>query len=154
MPSDVLGARTIVAAYAEAFAVGTGEALVPLAVQRTGAALIAAAGNALTVPPGKVFRLQAIEGSVTLVGTTPTTTRLRLRAILGSTSLALTSPILGPDLRLGGNTAVAGHVHPFDIVFPEGLEFPAGATVGLSVIATNATQHSLDVTLIGFDYNA
>ncbi len=153
MPSDILGARTIVAAYAEALATGTTEALVPLAVQRSGQALIAAAGNALTVPAGKVFRLESIEGSITLTGTTLATTRLRLRAILGSTSLAVTSPILGPNLRLGGTTAVAVHVYPFDIVFPEGLEFPAGATVGLSTIAT-AAMHSLDVALIGFDYNA
>ncbi len=154
MPSDILGARTIVAAYGEAYAVTTGDALVPIAVQRQGQALVGAAANALTVPSGKVFRLEAIEGSITLLGTTPTTTRLRLRAILGSTSLAATSPILGPNLRLGGNTAVATHVHRFDIRFPEALEFPAGATIGCTAIATTGTQHSLDVTLVGFDYNA
>ncbi len=153
MPSDILGARTIVSAYAEAFATGTTEALVPLAVQRTGQALIGAAGNALTVPAGKVFRLEAIEGSITLTGTTLATTRLRLRAILASTALAVTSPIQGVNQRIGGTTAVAAHNYRFDVRFPEGLEFPAGATVGLSAIAT-AAMHSLDVAVIGFDYNA
>ncbi len=154
MPSDILGARTIVAAYGEAYAVTTGDALVPIAVQRQGQALVAAAGNALTVPPGKVFRLEGIYGSVTLLGTTVTSTRLRLRAILGSTSLAATSPILGPNLRIGGTTAVATHVYPVTQTFPEGIEFPAGATIGMTAIATTGSMHSLDLTLYGFDYTA
>ncbi len=154
MPADVLGARTIVSAYAEAYAVTTSDALVPIAVQRQGQALIAAAGSALTVPLGKVFRLEGIYGSVTLLGTTVTSTRLRLRAILGSTSLAATSPILGPNLRVGGTTAVATHVYEVTHTFPEAIEFPAGATVGLTAIATTGSMHSLDVTLLGFDYNA
>ncbi len=152
MPADILGVRTVVAAYAEAYAVTTGDALVPIAVQRQGQALIAAAGNALTVPAGKVFRLEGIYGSVTLLGTTVTSTRLRLRAILGSTALAATSPILGPNLRVGGTTAVATHVYPITVTFPESIEFPAGATIGVTAIATTGSMHSLDVTLLGFDY--
>ncbi len=155
MPSDILGARTIVSAYAEAYAVTTTDALVPIAVQRGGgAALVAAAGNALVVPAGKVFRLSAVEGSITLLGTTPTASRLRLRSTLSGTALAATSPILGPNVRVGGNTAVATHVYRFDVRFSEGLEFPAGATIGLTAVATTGSMHSLDVTLVGFDYNA
>ncbi len=153
MPADVLGARTKLSAYAEAYAATT-EALVPIAVQRGAAALVAAATGALVVPTGKVFRLSGIYGSIVIVGTTPTTTRLRLRWSPAGTALAATSPIIGPNLRLGGNTAVAAHVYPFVLSFPEGIEFPAGATVGLTAAATNNTQHSLDVTLVGFDYNA
>ncbi len=153
MPADVLGARTQLSAYAEAYGVTTGDALVPIAVQRGSAALVGAAAGALVVPTGKVFRLEGIYASVTLTGTTVATTRLRLRWSPSGTALAATSPIIGPNLRLGGTTAVAAHVYPFLFTFPEAIEFPAGGTVGLTAIAT-AAMHSLDVTLVGFDYNA
>ncbi len=155
MPSDVLGARTLVVAYAEAFAFSTTEALIPLAVQRQGAALIAAAGNSLTVPAGKVFRLESIVATLTSSGTAVTFSRLRLRAILGSTTLAVTSPIQGPNTRLGfaANPAASWVATPVNIPIPEGLEFPAGATVVVSGVAA-AAGHVVDVTLMGFDYNA
>ncbi len=154
MPADILGARTPVAAYAEAYAVTTGDALVPLAVQRGFNALIAAATGALQVPSGKVFRLEGITGSVTLLGTTVTQSRLRLRSSPSGTALAATSPISGPNRRLGGNTAVAGHVYAIELLFPEGLEFLAGTTIGMTAIASTGSMHSLDLTLHGFDYNA
>lgn len=152
MAVDVLGPRVLSVAYAQAYPVTTTDTLVPLAVQRSGSAVIAAATTALVVPTGKTFRLNAITGAIVLAGTTVSTTRFFLRYQLGG-NVTVTSPIAA-TWRMGGNSAIASHVYPFDQDFTEGMEFPAGCGVGVSAIATAATQHTLDIDLIGFDYTA
>lgn len=142
-------ARTRTSAYAEAYATTTADALVPLAVQRSGAALVAASTTALVVSTGKTFRLQAIAGSITLTGTTVATTRLRLRYAPGAV-VAVTSPIAWSQ-RVGGNTAIAAHVYDIVIPFPDGMDFLAGTGIGVSAIST-AAMHSLDLSLMGYEY--
>lgn len=152
MPADVLGARTAVAAHAEAYAVTATDTLVPLVVQRHAVAASTAAGGALVVATGKVLRLQKMALAVTLVGTTPSSTRVRLRIASAAGAVVATSPVF-INKRYGGTSALAGHVYDFDEDFPDGLEVPAGFGVGVTAIGT-ATQHTLDVSLLGFEYNA
>lgn len=153
MPVDVLGTRTQVAAFAEAFTVGIADALVPIAVQRGSAALVAAAAGALVVPTGKVFRLEGLYVGVVSTGAALVTSRIRVRWSPSGTALAATSPIIGPNVRVGFPAApAAGSVAaPHVLIFPEALEFPAGATIGVTVIGS-AAGHTLDLTLLGFDY--
>lgn len=141
--------RTRVAAYAEAVAGGTTDALVPLAVQRSGSALIAASTTALLVTTGKTFRLQQVTGAIVLTGTTVATTRIRLRYQAGGV-VTLTSPVSFSQ-RVGGTTAIAAHVYPFSFSLPDGMDFISGTGVGVTVIST-AVMHSLDLNLLGFEF--
>ena len=152
MANDALGARTAVAAYAQAYAVTATDTLIPFAVQRQGAAVIAAATTALVVPTGKKFRISAIHGSLTVVGVTPNATRLTVRYnTVGN--VAATSTVLA-TWRIGTvpGTLVANQVHPFPpLLFPEGMELQAGTGIGVTAIGI-ASMHTVDLTILGFEY--
>jgi len=111
---------------------------------------LSAAGGATsyTVTAGKRFRIQSFNvtwrnntsgvGSVTC----------RLRAIPSGT-LLVSSPVLATVTATTG--AATGSGFTKNVTFPDGIELPAGAVLGISQIALGADV-GFDVQLVGFEY--
>jgi hypothetical protein len=134
--------------YTTGFAVPTAEAMATVTgLQRLGSAVVT---TALTVSAGKTLRVQAISGSITLVGTTAVQTRITLRAAAGAAAAA-TSQVYW-TVRKGASALTAGTVYDFDTSFAGGLEFPAGYGIGFSALAGTALMHSLDLSMVGYEY--
>ena len=64
-------------------------------------------------------------------------------AMLGALTLAIASI---------GTQAANYALEPVEIVLPEGMEFPAGAGLQFTALATTAAMHSISLVLHGFEY--
>jgi hypothetical protein len=134
--------------YSLAYAVTATESLVTITgVQRVGSANSTAA---LVVTAGKTLRVQTISGSITLVSATAGQTRVTLRAAPGGAAVA-TSPIYWA-IRKGASNLTVGTVYDFDTTIPGGLDFPSGTGVAITASAGAASLHTLDLSMIGYEY--
>jgi hypothetical protein len=134
--------------YSLAYAVTATESLVTITgVQRVGQANSTAA---LVVTAGKTLRVQTISGSITLVSATAGQTRVTLRAAAGGAAVA-TSPIYWA-IRKGASSLTVGTVYDFDTTIPGGLDFPSGTGVAITASAGAASLHTLDLSMIGYEY--
>lgn len=106
------------------------------------------------VTTGYTLRLQMIVVTIVMTLTTVTTTRITLRSAAGA-AVALTSPTQ-LSWRVGpwsvGTQAAGYTMQPQSLVIPDGLEFVAGTGLGLSMIASATTSHTVDVSMIGYEY--
>jgi hypothetical protein len=109
-----------------------------------------------TVTAGRTFRLQAVLASITLLGTTVAATRLRLRLNTAG-AVTLTSPRQA-SWRVGnwsvGTQAASYTQQTESLIVPETLEVPAGGGIGFSVLSSIAAMHTVDLTLLGYEYPA
>jgi hypothetical protein len=153
MPVDVLGTRTPVHYYGEAYAVTASDALVPITGVVRGTAAVVT--TQLTVTNGRVLRVQRIMVTGVQGGTTAAASTVRLRANLAPGAATLTSAIWWTG-RIGSPsvaTQVANHSLPIvEDVLPEGMEFPSGTGLQFSAVATGTTGHVLTFSLYGFEY--
>lgn len=151
---DILGARTHIAYASEAYSVTAADALVPITSFVRGTA--AAVTTQPVVTTAKVMRIQSIDITGVLLGTTVANTTVRLRANLTGAA-TVTSPIV-KSWRLGnhsvGTQAANYGLFPITIPFTEGLEFPAGAGFQFTAISSTAAMHSITISLYGFEYTA
>jgi len=151
MAVDVLGTRTAVHYYTEAYSVTNAEALATITGVNRGGTVTT---SQLTVTAGRVLRVQRILLTGVLLGTTVTATSVRLRANLAGAA-TLTSPIWW-TARTGnesvGTQAANYNMQPLPDFFPEGMEFPAGAGLQFTAIASTAAMHSITLSLYGFEY--
>ncbi len=117
-------------------------------------AYAAPATGQYVVSAGKTFRLQQMQVSITAASTTAAAVRVRLR-VNPAGAVALGSPIQA-SWRIGSlsvGTQAANYTHPTEIYpFPEGMEFPAGTGIGVSAFSTTAASHTLDISLLGYEY--
>lgn len=148
------GVRFSIAQVTEAFAVpATTEALLPVSRSRDRAAAVT---TAYVVPAGWNFRLQAIYASLTLVGTVAHATRIRLHA--NPAGAATTGSAVQASWRMGNwsvGTQAANYTQQSEsFSIPDGFEFAAGTGLALGAFCTAASMHSLDVTMIGYEYPA
>jgi hypothetical protein len=134
--------------YTQQYAVTATDTLVTVTgVQRVGVAVTTAA---MTVTTGKTLRILAICGSITLVSATAAQTRINLRANPAGAATA-TSPMHW-TVRKGASALTIGTVYDFDTAIPGGLEFPSGTGVAFSAVAAAASLHTLDLTMIGYEF--
>ncbi len=112
------------------------DALQSLTGYKSGAAVVATTTPAV-VTTAKTYRINTI--SITYVGiATAGTVKFTLRA--NPTGIvAITSPAVAAWV-LGAAAAVAGVSQTYDLVLPDGLEFPAGTGIGVSMVGLSATQ--------------
>lgn len=150
MPMDVLGSRVFVHYYTEAYSVTASEALATITGVNRGGTVTT---TQLTVPTGKVFRVNQIVVTGVLLGATVTATHVRLRCNVSGAATA-TSPVLFTG-RIGNNsigTQAANYaLPPLYYNFTEGLELPAGAGLQFTAIASTAAMHSLSMSLYGYE---
>jgi hypothetical protein len=141
--------RTNVSLYAEAVAGAAAEALVTLSQSKQFAA--ASSGTSYTVTAGKTLRLVALVLTWVSTTTTANTSRVRIRVNTAGAAL-VTSPIVFTS-RIGWEspTFIANESEMQPIMFPGGIDVPAGSGVAVThqEAAANGT---LDVTLIGFEF--
>ncbi len=149
---DVLGTRTAVSYYSEAYSVTASEALVP--VTGVSRQFAAATTTQLTVAAAKTLRIETITATGVLLGATVAASTVRLRAAAGAAAV-LASPIVA-TFRIAnpttGTQAANYALMPVVISFPEGLEVPAGSGLQFTAISTTAAMHSLTLVLHGFEY--
>lgn len=143
--------RTPLHYYTEAYSITASEALATITGVNRGGTVTT---TQLTVAAGKTLRVQSININAVLLGTTVTNSTIRLRANLAGAAL-VSSPIYW-ECRLGnqsiGTQAANYAVAPVDVSFPDGLEFPAGAGIQLTAVASTAAMHSLTASLVGYEY--
>ena len=149
------GTRYSVGIIYEAYSVTAADALVvPTARSIAGAAEITTGQYVVTT--GRTFRLQAVLASISLIGTTVAATRVRLR-VSNAGAVALASPRQA-SWRIGNwsvGTQAASYTQQTEtLIVPETLEVPAGGSIGISALCSTAAMHSLDVTLLGYEYPA
>jgi hypothetical protein len=146
-----VGRSNVVLGFDSVVGIGT-EALQQISGVKANTAVTAA--NTYTVTAGKTLRVTAFRAVVMAGGTTVVNAKVRLRANYTATATA-TSPVYA-EVRPGiiSATAIANQVGPDEIlVFPDGLEFPAGASVAMSHVMTGTvTSTQVSAQLIGFEY--
>ncbi len=149
---DVLGTRTAVSYYSEAYSVAASEALVP--VTGVSRQFAAATTGQLTVTAAKTLRIETITATGVVLGSRGAASTVRLLAAAGGAA-TVSSPI-ATSFRLGidsvGTQAANYGLQPVVITFPEGLEVPAGSGLQFTAISTTAAMHSLTLVLHGFEY--
>lgn len=150
------GQRSVKTLNVQGYSVTATDTLLPF-IQVVDGVAAGSTATSFTVTTGYNFRIQALFLSVVLLGTTVTATRVTLRDVVSSGTLGATSPALA-SFRMGnasiGTQAANYGIEPQMIEFPDGLELTGGMKYGLSAVATTAAMHSLDATLIGYEYPA
>lgn len=125
----------------------TTEALLSTAQNKGG---VSASATLYTVTSGKTFRISQIS----LVARSTTTAAVWARAVLRSnfTSAAVTttSPVVWVA-EVSSNGAVAGYTGNITATFSDGLEFPSGAVLGFSYVAS-ATSALVTLSVTGYEY--
>lgn len=151
MPRDVLGTRSLVHYYTEAYSSPAAEALATITgVNRDGTVTT----TQLTVAAGKVLRVNRILATGVLLGTTVAATHVRLRANLAGAATA-TSPIVWSARMANhsiGTQAANYGLFPIMDTLPEGMEFPAGAGLQFTTVSSTAAMHALSLSVLGFEY--
>jgi hypothetical protein len=141
--------RTQVSFTLDAVAGVTVEALATMAITKGLVAQTPA--TSYTVTAGKTLRIQSI--SVTILATAATaltSAKVRLRGALSAFSA--TSPILiALATTPASASALAGADGSIEQDFPDGLEIPGGAIVGLSQVVSS-TSSAVTVTVVGYEY--
>lgn len=118
------------------------------------ATAVAATTTPAVVSTGKTYCITSI--SITYVAiATAGTAKFTLRANTVGV-VALASPAVC-NWVIGGPAAVAGVSQTYDFSIPGGLEFPAGAGVGISMQGLSATQVAAavgygQITIQGYEY--
>lgn len=139
--------RTAIVLSVTAVASVTTEAMFTLNIWKAGTVTSA---TSYTVTAGKTFRIQAIQFGVRF--TTPSTTVTFASTTFvvrqGAGSVTATSNVLHQDSKLAASNAP---VPNSDLPIPDGLELPAGTTIGVSHLASAATL-SEDVAIFGYLY--
>lgn len=128
------------------------EALASISGVRGNATVAAATTQAVTA--GKTLRVMSMRAVVMAGGTAVVNARIRLRA--NYTGAATASSPIYAELRPGiiTATAIANEVSPDEVlVFPDGLEFPAGASIAISHVMTGTvTATQVSCQIVGFEY--
>jgi hypothetical protein len=102
-----------------------------------GGAAVAATATPAVVTAAKTYRINSI--SITYVAiATAGTVKFTLRALAGGVVL-IGSPAVNVFV-CGGPAAVAGVSQTYDFSIPDGLEFPAGTGIGVSMVGLSVTQ--------------
>lgn len=106
-----------------------------------------------TVPANKTFRMQAVQFGVrfTTMSTTVTfgNTTFAIRySPSGSGAVVVTSPILIQDSKAAASNVPTPNS---DLSIPDGLELPAGHTLGVTHLASAATL-SEDILIVGYEF--
>lgn len=119
-----------------------------------GGVAVAATATPAVVTAGKTYRLMAILLSFQSLATV-TAASIRLRCNLTGVAI-VTSPLVASWV-IGSSAAVAGVTTTLAILFPDGMEFPAGAglaigVLGLSTIGAAAASGFVTVSLQGYEY--
>jgi hypothetical protein len=111
----------------------------------------ATTGVQFTVTSGKRFRIQSINVSIKNTAAAAGTSKLVLRYAAAGGTIANTSPIAAL-WDLGSNNAVAAnYIGPYNLPFPEGMEFISLSTFGFTNLSSAATMlHT--ITLVGYEY--
>jgi hypothetical protein len=145
------GSRQSLNWNAQAYSVTATDALVSMNRSLNAGATTAA--TSYTVTTGKTLRIQLLIVTGVLLGTTVAASRINLRATSGT--VGTSSPVMA-SLRIGntsvGTQAANYGLPPTFVEFQDGLEFTAGMQIGISAVATTAAMHSLDISLIGYEY--
>lgn len=153
LPVDEIQApRTLVTYYTEAYSVTAAEALMTITGVNRGGTVTT---TQLTVAAGKTLRVQAIHITGVLLGATVTSSRIRLRSNLAGAA-TLTSPIV-LSVHMGnpsvGTQAANYSLFPHNLTLPaDGIEFPAGAGIQFTAVASTAAMHSVSASIIGYEY--
>jgi hypothetical protein len=109
------------------------------------------AGTSYTVPTGKKLVITSITATSKVNGATESATTFNLR-VNPSGAAAATSPIAWtgttgcPDPASVANNGLP----PICATFPDGIEIPAGAGVGVSRVATGSTHNTDSVSVNGY----
>jgi hypothetical protein len=141
--------RTSVHLTAEAVAGATSEALITLTQSKGLAAT--STGTNYTVTAGKTLRLTSLTVSWIATTTTANTARVRIRAAV-SGAVTTSSP-LQHSFRLAWESAtfIANEGKTVEKAWPEGIDIPAGATIGVTHQEAVANG-TLDVSLTGYEF--
>jgi hypothetical protein len=102
-----------------------------------GGAAVATTTTPAVVTAGKTFRLQAVVltyVAIVTAGSAKFTMRANTTGVVAITSPAVDSWVIG------GPAAVAGVTYTVTIPVADGMEFPAGAGIGASMVGLSATQ--------------
>lgn len=139
--------RTYVTLYLDAITGITTEALATMNINTAGTVTT---GTSWSVPTGKTFRIQAIEGTVKASSTTAVYGRIRLRS---AATVAATSGIVAnldvPTMVAG--TIAAGMGGAISYSVPDGLEIAASQQVGISHIESS-TSSTVSCIVTGYYY--
>ena len=118
------------------------------------AAAVAATTTPAVVTAAKIYRINSV--TITYVAVvTAGTAKFTLRANPAGV-VAITSPAVS-NWTIGGAAAVAGVAETVQISFPDGLEFPAGTGIGISVVGLSALQVAAavgyaQISVQGYEY--
>lgn len=113
------------------------DALMSLTGYKSGAA-VGATTTPAVVTAGKTYRIISLAMTYVTIVTTPGAVRFTLRCNLAGV-VAITSPAVS-IWTVGeptGIAPVAGKFFTVQLAFPDGLEFPAAAGIGLSMVGIN-----------------
>lgn len=129
------------------------EALQSLTGYKAGAAVVATTTPAV-VTTGKIYRLNRIVITYVAIATAGTI-QVNLRAQLAGV-VTLTSPIVD-SWMVGGNSATAGVAETIVIDIPDGMEFPAGTGLGITVqgismLGVATAEGYAKVSIGGYEY--
>jgi hypothetical protein len=126
----------------------TTEALASMSIN-SGMPPTTTSGTSYTVPSGKTLRLQGMVVTILDSTTTAVYGRVRVRC---ATTVAASSPIV-IDIDIGNftGTAAAGVGQTVEINFPDGIEIPASAQIGITHLESSASS-TVSVCLVGFYY--
>jgi hypothetical protein len=133
----------------------TTETLQSLTGYKGGVAVTATTTPAV-VTTGKTYRIQRIT-MTSIAATAIGAIQVQLRANLAGV-VAITSPVVDSWI-LGGTTStfVAGDSETVEIEIPDGMEFPAGTGIGITVLGLNAAgtataTNFAKVSVAGYEY--
>jgi len=138
--------RTYVTLYLDAITGITTEALATMNINVGGTVTT---GTSWTVPTGKTFRIQSIQGTVKASSTTAVYGRIRLRS--AATVAASSGIVANLDIGLTPGTAAAGAGNGLGYAIPDGLEIAAGQQVGITHIESS-TSSTVSAIVTGFYY--
>jgi hypothetical protein len=133
------------------------DALMSLTGYKGGVA-VGATTTPAVVTAGKTYRINSVTMQYTTIVTTPGSVRFSLRANLSGV-VAITSPLVC-TWEVGeptGIAPVAGKVNTVHLTFPDGIEFPAAAGIGISMVGLNTVGTAAVVgygriTIHGYEY--
>ena len=133
------------------------DALLSLTGYKSGAA-VAATTTPAVVTAGKTYHITSITMSYTTIVTTPGSVRFTLRCNLAGTVVIGSPAVCNWEVgEPSGIAPVAGKKNTVHLTFADGIEFPAGAGIGISQVGLNTVGTATavgygQITINGFEY--
>jgi hypothetical protein len=150
------GGRNITNYFMAAQVASTTTETLQLLTGYKGGVAVTATTTPAVVTTGKTYRIQRIT-MTSIAATTIGAIQVQLRANLAGV-VAITSPVVDSWI-LGGTTStlVAGDSEAVEIEIPDGMEFPAGTGIGITVLGLSATgtataTNFAKVSVAGYEY--